>query len=118
MDFSQIEIYRFFFSEAGRDEIKNEIREYQQLYGKKWLARFKSDFPDLVFIIDLVANHDAPDAFLYLKEYVAKQIDLKIDSVWKQIAAKTAVFGFLEGNKTSVFALHSELKAEIDRKQF
>ena len=118
MDLSQIEIYKYFFSAAGREEIKTEIRQYQQTHGKKWLKQFKNDFPDLTFIIDLIANHTAPDAFSHLKEFIAGELDAKFESVFVRIAAKSAVFGFLETNKPSVYQLHSELRAEIDRKQF
>lgn len=118
MDFSQIENFRYFFSDAGREEIKAEIRQYQQTHGKLWLKNFKADFPDLTFIIDLIANHNAPNAFYFLKEYIAGELDSTIESVFGRIAAKGAIFGFLEQNKPSVYQLHNELKAEIDRKQF
>ena len=118
MDLSQIEIYKYFFSDAGREEIKAEIQRYRQTHGKKWLEEFKSDFPDLTFIIDLIANYNAANAFYFLKDYIAGELDKSIESVFARIAAKGAIFGFLEANKPAVYQLHTELRAEIDRKQF
>lgn len=115
MDLSKIEIYKYFFSQAGREEIVKEIRRFKEEHGKNWLKEFKRDFPDLTVMIDLVANYDAQTAFDELKKFVESELENSIDSIWGRIAAKGAIFGFLEANKPDVFKLHADLKAEIDK---
>ena len=118
MDFSKIEIYKYFFSQTGREEITKEIRRFKEMHGKNWLKEFKADFPDLVVIIDLVANYNGNDAFLKFKEFVAGEVESQIDSFFARLTAKTAIFAFLDANKEDVFKLHADLKAEIDKPRF
>jgi hypothetical protein len=118
MDLSEFQKYQFFISENGRREIINEMRKFKAQYGATWLKEFKRDFPDLVVIVDLIANHNATDAYLKFQEFVSKQIDSEIKSVVLRVAAKTAAHTFLDSNKAEVFKLHSELKAEIDAPRF
>jgi hypothetical protein len=118
MDFSKIEIYKYFFSQVGREEIISEIQRFKAEHGKNWLKEFKRDFPDLVVIIDLVANYNANDALLKFKEFIAGEIDSQMNSIFTRIAAKAAAFGFLDTNKQDVFKLHADLKAEIDKPRF
>lgn len=118
MDLSKVEIYKYFFSAAGREEIVKEIHRFKQTHGKNWLKEFKRDFPDLVIIIDLVANFEAQPAFDEFKKFVESELEKSIDSIFGRIAARGAIFGFLEANKPDVFKLHADLKAEIDKPRF
>ncbi len=118
MDLTQIESYKYFFSDDGRAAIVAEIQKFKKTHGKHWLKEFKADFPDLVFIVDLIANHNATDAFLKLKEFIGGEIKAKGLSIFQELAARGLIFGVLETSKPQIFKFHSELKAEIDRKQF
>lgn len=118
MNLSNLESYQFFLSQNGRNAILSEIKKFKETYGKNWLNEFKKDFPDLVKIVDLIANHNANDAFLKLKELVAIEIENQYENFFARLAAKVAVNGFLDAHQKDVFKLHSDLKAEIDKPRF
>lgn len=118
MDLSKIEIYKGIFSDAGRAAITGEIRVFKERHGKNWLKEFKREFPDLVEIVDLIANHAETDAFLKFKELVNGEIENQVDSMFARIAAKTAIFAFLDTNREEVFKFHQAIREEIDRPRF
>ncbi len=118
MDFSKIEHYKHYFSAAGRAEILNVVRHFKEYYGENWLDEFKIDNPEAAVIVDIVANHDAPDALVQLKKFIDEELDRNVKGIFWRSTAKVAVFGYLDANKPDVFKLHADLKAEIDKPRF
>jgi hypothetical protein len=119
MDLQQkINLYKNLITDAGRIELSRTIQEWKKQHGAKWLEEFKIDFPPLVGIIDLAANHEAETAFEELKNIIVKEIETEIESNMFRSAARIAIFSFLDVNKPHVFKLHAELKNEIDKPRY
>ncbi len=106
----EIEYYKFFLTQGGREWVIGKIAEAKTTYGAQWLAEFKRDYPILADLVDLAANYEPDAAFSQLH----KIVENKTGSFLATYVAKP----FLEANRAEVYKLHSELKAEIDRPRF
>ena len=112
-DLEKIQNLLYFVTPEGRPEVIARIHEMKRVYGAKWLAEFKRTTPDFVFIVDLVANHDAETSFLKLQEYFKQQ--LQSLSYFQRIAAEAVLSRLMTDYKGDLFQLHADLKAEIDK---
>ena len=140
MNLDDILRYKFLLTDDGRGELLEEIKRQRQKHGARWFENFKTEFPDLVFVVDLIANHNAPDALLKFKEFITGQIDsVDVESIKDFLKESFPGFGFLGSALTeetlriqaknracewlddgapALYRLHSELRVEIDKPRF
>lgn len=82
-------------SPEGQRQLIDFVRRAKEERGAGWIDAIKSDYPMLVWIVDLVANKTADEAFRFLQE-------------------EFPIFplSMFEGK---IHNLHAALRAEIDR---
>jgi len=114
----ELDFFKFLSTPEGRAAVLSMAKQYQQQYGKIWLARIKKDYPPLVAVVDLVANYDPEPAIDKLKELVNQKIDALFTGILNNGAAKIAVAYTLDSNRAQLLDFHSQLREEIDRPQF
>ncbi|HEX8636512.1 MAG TPA: hypothetical protein VF692_00505 [Pyrinomonadaceae bacterium] len=121
MDISQItNLFQIYLTPDGVQELLTEIRSYKKQYGEKWLNEFKLDYPDFVEIIDLIANHNAPDAYLKFKEMANNHVNATTEgnNFLIREATRQGVRLFIEQNQSQIFNLHATLRRELDKPRF
>lgn len=84
-----------FLSPAGQQQIVDFVRKAKAERGARWLPELKAEFPMFSWIVELVADRTAAEAFEEL------QISFPSYPLW--IA------------KTQLIELHSRLRHEIDK---
>lgn len=57
-----------FFSPAGQQQISDFIAQAKDQRGENWLPEIKAEFPLFSWIVDLVANRTADEAFEELQK--------------------------------------------------
>ena len=82
-------------SPDGRAQIAEFIDQAKQQRGARWLEEIKADYPTFCFVIDLIANRTADEAFEELK--------------------RSYPMYPLGTFKTQLMELHGFLRAEIDK---
>jgi hypothetical protein len=110
----RFESLRPLLGEKGMQDLANAVAEYRAVFGKKWLAEFKTDNPTLSELIDLIANYEFDEAWLKLNEHVETWIDAE-DSLGKRVGLRIAANAFLPGAKPDIAKLHAFVRFEIDR---
>lgn len=84
-----------FLSPDGQEQIIAFVRQAKNDRGMNWLAEIKAEFPMFSFIVELIADRDAEEAFAELQSQFPSY------PLW--IA------------KTKLISLHGRLRAEIDK---
>lgn len=114
---SELEKYQFLLSPDGRAALVGEMAKFRQTHGEKWLEKFKSEFPDFVFFVDLIANHDAENALVKFKQFIFDEIE-NVDSMLKRIAYREIAAQSFKQMQPALLLLHKDVKAEIDKPRF
>ncbi len=119
MNADTITSFAQFVIPSGRAALVEMIQEFKKAYGENWLKKFKEENGEFSFLVDIVANYDARDAFAELKSYVSDLIDGdKSLETWQKIAARGAANLVLNGNYSNILDTHKALREEIDRPRF
>lgn len=84
-----------FISPEGQEQIVAFIRQAREDRGANWLAEIQAEFPMLAFIVELIADRDAEQAYAELQSQFPSY------PLW--IA------------KPKLLTLHGRLRAEIDK---
>ena len=85
----------YFISADGQQQIIEFVRRAQDERGSSWLAEIQTEYPMMSFLVELVANRDAPTAYAEL------QTKFRGYPLWLA--------------KDQLISLHGRLRAEIDK---
>lgn len=86
-----------FLSPNGQQQIVDFVRKAKEERGAGWLEYIKAEYPMMCYLVDLVANHSAEEAFAILGEQYPGL------PLWLV--------------KSQVISLHGALRSEIERKR-
>ncbi|MDI1241218.1 MAG: hypothetical protein PSX80_04780 [bacterium] len=84
-----------FLSPAGQEQIIDFIRQAREERGGNWLPEIKAEFPMFAFIVELIADREADQAFEELQSQFSGY------PLWMV--------------KDKLISLHGRMRAEIDR---
>src|SRR5687768_17428940 len=84
-----------FLSPAGQQQIVDFLRQAQAERGADWLPEIQADYPMFSYLVELVANRDAPTAYAELQRQFPRY------PLWLA--------------KDQQISLHGRLRAEIDK---
>ncbi len=115
---AELEHLTFLLDANNRAALIAEMQKMKREKGEKWLKEFKTEFPDFVLIIDLIANHDADAALPKFKDYVKDIInDSGLNEFLKPVFRSQADIMFHQ-NTAVLRQIHADFRAEIDKPRF
>lgn len=96
---SQIKLSEIFsfLSPDGQQQLVDFVRQAREQRGSNWLPELQAEFPMLTWIVDLVCNHTADEAFTKLQQ--------EFPNYPLQLA------------RSGIHSLHSKLRMEIEIKR-
>ena len=118
MDAANLQNFVQFLLPTGRAALVEMVREFKTAYGANWIVNFKAENPDASFLVDIVANHDAPAAFLELRSFVSELIDEAEISAFEKMFARSVATATLNGNYSHILETHKALREEMDKPRF
>ena len=86
-----------FLSPAGQQQLIDFVRQAREQRGSNWLPEIQAEFPMLTWIVDLVCNHTADEAFTELQRQFPKYP--------------------LQLARGGIHSLHRNLREEIEKKR-
>ena len=87
-----------FLSPSGQQQLVDFVRQAREQRGSNWLPEMQAEFPMLTWVVDLVCNHTADEAFTELQR--------QFPNYPLQLA------------RPSIYTLHDRLRLELEKKRF